>query len=81
MNPSRDLRNRAEEIRKETIRQRRLQHQSAAAQAEPETEPEPPLRKRPLSPKNPDDGHTNIRAVGTRESLPTLRQQGRRRVE
>ena len=44
-----------EEIKKQTIRKRRLQHQAAAVQSQTETEPEPPLQNGPRSSKNRND--------------------------
>ena len=46
-----------DEIKRQTFRKRRLQHQNAAAYAENEIEPEPPLRNCLSIAKNSDDGH------------------------
>ena len=45
-----------EEIKQQTIKKRRLQHQAAAAKTQTQTEPS--LEKRFSSPPNPDDGHS-----------------------
>ena len=62
----------SEEIKKERIRNRRLQHQAAAAQNQTKTEPEPPLRKHQPFPKNSVDGHTSCRHLGFRGELASI---------
>ena len=50
------IRKMREEIKTQTIRRRRLQHQTTAAEPQTDTEPEPPLPKCFDGPKNSDDG-------------------------
>jgi transposase InsO family protein len=63
-----------EEIKKQTIRKRRLQHKAAAALIQTETEPEPSLAKHLRSPENSDDEQNASRSSG---SIPVIKRRSR----